>query len=106
MQYIKEKIIYPNFYINLLLSIFLSHVFYKISYIDRIYDEFQYPILAMIIYFSLQLPYLNKILLKYLPSMFTKDHELKFTGYLFKTITFGLLFYGSIYFTRYLSELE
>tara|TARA_Y100000389_G_scaffold198446_1_gene234976 strand:+ start:4910 stop:5626 length:717 start_codon:yes stop_codon:yes gene_type:complete len=76
------------------------------SNIDRIYDEFQYPILAMIIYFSLQLPYLNKILLKYLPSMFTKDHELKFTGYLFKTITFGLLFYGSIYFTRYLSELE
>ncbi len=40
MQYIKEKIIYPNFYINLLLSIFLSHVFYKISYIDRISDEF------------------------------------------------------------------
>ena len=76
------------------------------SNIDRIYDEFQYPILAMIIYFSLQLPYLNKVLLKYLPSLFTKDHELKFTGYLLKTITFGLVFYGSIYFTRYLSELE
>ena len=76
------------------------------SNVDRIYDEFQYPILAMIIYFSLQLPYLNKVLLKYLPSIFTKDHELKFTGYLFKTLTFGILFYGSIYFTRYLSELE
>ena len=42
------------------------------SNIDRIYDEFQYPILAMIIYFSLQLPYLNKILLKYLPSCLQK----------------------------------
>mgnify|MGYP003991538745 CR=1 FL=1 len=76
------------------------------SNIDYIYDEFQYPILAMIIYFSSQLPYLNKVLLKYLPSIFTKDHELKFTGYLFKTLTFGILFYSSIYFTRYLSEIE
>tara|TARA_B100000902_G_scaffold251456_1_gene237935 strand:+ start:331 stop:1410 length:1080 start_codon:yes stop_codon:yes gene_type:complete len=40
VQYIKEKLTYPNFYINLLLSVFLSHVFYKITYIDRIFKEF------------------------------------------------------------------
>ena len=34
------------------------------SNIDRIYDEFQYPILSMFINFSLQLSNINKILLK------------------------------------------
>ena len=40
MERIKEKFYYKDLFINLLISFFLSHVFYKITFIDRVFDEF------------------------------------------------------------------
>ena len=36
-----QKILYDNFVVNLLIAIFLSHIFYKITFIDRIKGEFE-----------------------------------------------------------------
>ena len=35
-----EKILYDNLFVNILLTIFLTHIFYKISFINRIQGEF------------------------------------------------------------------
>ena len=40
MEKLREKYFYKDLFINLLIVFFLSHIFYKISFIDRIFDEF------------------------------------------------------------------
>ena len=35
-----EKILYDNLFVNILVTIFLTHIFYKISFINRIQGEF------------------------------------------------------------------
>ncbi len=36
-----QKIFYDNFVVNLLIAIFLSHIFYKVTFIDRVKGEFE-----------------------------------------------------------------
>ena len=57
---------------------------------DTIYDEIQQPVIFSILFFLFQLPFFNKTLLKFVPTLFKSDGHPKFTGYLLKTILFGV----------------
>lgn len=72
--------------------------------LDVLYDELQTPVLVMILFFAFNLPYFNKSLLKGLPSLFLRDGNLKLSGYIFKTFSFGVSFYGITKMSKYLSE--
>ena len=74
--------------------------------INEIYDELTTPILVMSLYFIFQLPFLQKLMLKHVPSLFTNDNNLSLPGYILKTVLFGGSFYGLTKLIRYVSELE
>jgi len=61
--------------------------------LDDVYNELQLPLLIGILYFLFQLPFCNKMLYTYLPALFLKDGNLNLSGFLFKSILFGLLYY-------------
>ena len=73
--------------------------------IDVLYDELQTPVIVMILFFFSQLPIFQKTLAKNLPSLFTRDGNPSFSGYLFKTVVFGIVFYGITKFTKQISEI-
>ena len=73
--------------------------------LDILYDELQTPIIVMILFFFSQLPIFQKTLAKNLPSLFTRDGNPSFSGYLFKTVVFGIVFYGITKFTKQISEI-
>jgi hypothetical protein len=72
--------------------------------LDMLYDELQTPLLVMILFFAFNLPYVNKALIKNMPSLFQRDGNPSLSGYLFKTFAFGVSFYGITRASRYLSE--
>ena len=72
--------------------------------LDMLYDELQTPLLVMILFFAFNLPYVNKSLIKNMPSLFQRDGNPNLSGYLFKTIAFGVSFYSITRASRYLSE--
>lgn len=72
--------------------------------LDMLYDELQTPLLVMILFFAFNLPYVNKSLIKNIPSLFQRDGNPTLSGYLFKTVAFGVSFYGITRASRYLSE--
>jgi len=74
--------------------------------INELYDELTTPILVMSLYFIFQLPFLKKIMLKHVPSLFTNDNNLSLSGYILKTVLFGGSFYGLTKLIKYVSELE
>jgi len=74
--------------------------------INELYDELTTPILVMSLYFIFQLPFLQKFMLKHVPSLFTSDNNLSLPGYILKTVLFGGSFYGLTKLIRYISELE
>ncbi len=73
--------------------------------LDVLYDELQTPVIVMILFFFSQLPIFQKTLAKNLPSLFTRDGNPSFSGYLFKTVVFGVIFYGITKFTKQISEI-
>ena len=73
--------------------------------LDVLYDELQTPVIVMILFFFSQLPIFQKTLAKNLPSLFTRDGNPSFSGYLFKTVVFGIVFYGITKFTKQISEI-
>lgn len=62
----------------------------EIEQMDTIYDEIQQPVIVSILFFLFQLPFFNKTLLKFVPTLFKADGHPKFTGYLLKTLLFGV----------------
>ena len=56
---------------------------------DSLYDDIQQPIIVSVLFFLFHLPFFNKTLLKFVPTLFKSDGHPKFTGYLFKTFLFG-----------------
>jgi len=56
--------------------------------------ELQMAILLSIFYFLLQLPYIKKLLLTYIPTLFFKDGNINIYGNLFLSILFGLVYYA------------
>lgn len=73
--------------------------------LDVIYDEFQLPILIMVLFFIFQLPFVQKKLIGFFPTLFLKDGNMSMGGYLTKTILFGITFYAIMKLTSYASEL-
>lgn len=73
--------------------------------LDQIYDEFQLPILIMILFFLFQLPFVQKKLVNFFPSLFLKDGHMTMGGYITKTLLFGVSFYLIVKLTSYASEL-
>ena len=73
--------------------------------LDVLYDELQTPVIVMILFFFSQLPVFQKTLAKNLPSLFTRDGNPSFSGYLFKTVVFGIVFYGITKLTKQISEI-
>jgi hypothetical protein len=58
--------------------------------INSLYDEIQQPIIISILFFLFQLPFFNKTLLRFVPTLFKSDGHPRFTGYLLKTFIFGI----------------
>jgi len=73
--------------------------------LDALYDELQMPILIMILFFFFQLPYFQKNMIKFVPSLFNNDGNPSLSGYFLKTVLFGLSFYSITKLTRYLSNI-
>lgn len=73
--------------------------------LDVLYNELQTPLLVMILFFFFQLPYTQKFMLKYMPSLFNRDGNPSFSGYLIKTLFFGVAFYAITTLTRQLSQI-
>ena len=61
--------------------------------LDLLYEEFQTPVLLMVLYFVFQLPIFHKIFQKRIPSLFLNDGNLNMSGFIIKTIMFGVSYY-------------
>ena len=77
----------------------------EVNNLDNLYNELQTPILIMVIYFLFQLPYTQGLFVKYAPSLFNKDGNQNFSGYVISTLMFGLAYYVIVKFTNYLTEI-
>ncbi len=72
--------------------------------LDQLYEEIQLPVLIMLLFFIFQMPFVQMKLKTTLPSLFMKDGNPTLSGYLFKTVMFGLGFYALQKASVYLSE--
>jgi len=73
--------------------------------LDALYDELQMPVLIMILFFFFQLPYFQKNMMKFVPSLFNNDGNPSLSGYVLKTALFGSSFYAITKLTKYLSTV-
>jgi hypothetical protein len=73
--------------------------------LDTLYEEFQIPLLVMVLFFFFQMPYLTKVLTKRFPGLYLRDGSPTFGGYLTKTLLFGLSFYALLKGSNYLGEM-
>ena len=73
--------------------------------LEMMYDDLQTPILVMILFFFFQLPFFQKALTKYAPSLFSRDGNPTFSGYFVKTLMFGVTYYVITKVTKQLSEI-
>ena len=62
--------------------------------LDSLYEELQTPIFVMVLFFLYQLPYFQKVLVRFAPSLFNVDGRIGLTGLLSKTILFGISYYS------------
>ena len=60
---------------------------------ENTYNEIQMAVLLSIFYFLLQLPYIKKLLITYIPILFFKDGNINIYGNLFMSIIFGVAYY-------------
>ena len=60
---------------------------------DNTCNEIQMAVLLSIFYFLLQLPYIKKLLITYIPILFFKDGNINIYGNLFMSILFGIVYY-------------
>ena len=61
--------------------------------LEILYEQFQLPILIMLLYFFFHLPVVNKWFFKTFSFCFMKDGNMNFQGYVLKSIIFAALFY-------------
>ena len=62
---------------------------------DKIYDELQTPIFAMILFFLFQMPFVRRLMKKNIPTFFHSDNNLTLGGYMFFDIYFWEQFFWS-----------
>lgn len=72
---------------------------------DELYDELQTPLLISILFLLFHLPFVNKNLFRYLPSLFVKDGTLSFGGHLFKSGIFGVVYFVIMRLINYMSDI-
>ena len=75
----------------------------KINSLDSLYDDIHVPIILAIIYFVFQLPIIKKNTLKYIPSLFAKDGNYNFIGYVVNSLAFASTYYVLIKSIDYLT---
>jgi hypothetical protein len=73
--------------------------------LERLYQEFQIPVLIAIMYFIYQLPAVRVYLHKIIPSLFSKDGNPNLYGYIFNSIFFGLIYYFMLKLLRHFTEM-
>jgi hypothetical protein len=78
---------------------------YEVSTLDQMYDEIQTPLLLAVLYFLFQLPIVKKFLFQYLPFLFLTDGNMNFSGFVFISALFGMIFYiiniGLVQFNKF-----
>ena len=65
----------------------------NVNNLDTLYDDIHIPIILAVIYFVFQLPIIKKNTLKYIPSLFSKDGNYNFSGYIVTSIAFASSYY-------------
>ena len=60
---------------------------------DNLYDELQIPLLISVLFFLFQLPVVQKIFYRNIPSLFEKDGNASLGGLVFKSVLFGGSYY-------------
>ena len=68
------------------------------------YNELQTPLLISVIYFILQVPLVNRIILKNIPGLFKTDGNLNTNGILFNSVLFGSVYYLVSKVIKYIAE--
>ena len=71
---------------------------------EYLYDEFQLPILIMVLFFIFQLPFTKNKFVALFPNLFKRDGNITMGGYIVKTLLFGSCFYLIVKITKYASE--
>ena len=71
--------------------------------LDSLYDDIHIPIILAVIYFVFQLPIIKKNTLKYIPSLFSKDGNYNFLGYVITSLAFASTYYFIIKSLEYLT---
>jgi len=71
--------------------------------LDSLYDDIHIPIILAVIYFVFQLPIIKKNTLKYIPSLFSKDGNYNFVGYVITSMAFASTYYFIIKSLEYLT---
>jgi hypothetical protein len=69
--------------------------------LDDMYNEIQTPLLLAVLYFLFQLPFFKRFLYTYIPFLFSNDGNYNINGFLFTSITFGMLFHLLMKTTTY-----
>ncbi len=77
----------------------------QIDRLDSLYEELQTPLLTSVLFFVFQLPYFQKNFVKYAPSLFNRNGQYNFSGYMVQTLMFGLSVYGLSKLTKTLSDI-
>ena len=69
--------------------------------IGSLYDELQTPILIGVLFFLFQIPFINVLMFKYMSFMkiYNDDGNLNLYGLMFKSILFGLTYFGFVRLT-------
>lgn len=73
--------------------------------LDSLYEELQTPIFVMVLFFLFQLPYFQKVLVRFAPSLFNVDGRIGLSGLLSKTVLFGISYYSLTKLTSHLSQI-
>ena len=75
----------------------------NVNNLDSLYDDIHIPIILAVIYFVFQLPIIKKNTFKYIPSLFSKDGNYNFSGYIVTSIAFASSYYFIIKTLEYLT---
>ena len=73
---------------------------------DMLYDELQGPVMVMILFFLFQMPFVKKLLLKQIPTLFSADGNYTLTGYIATTAMFGGAYFGLNKAISYMSDMN
>jgi hypothetical protein len=68
--------------------------------VNDLYTEFNLPILAGILFFTLQMPIVNMYFKKFFPFLFSIDGNINNIGYVVKSILFSVIYY---FFSKFIN---